>query len=224
MELGTLLELLYSAAGGSKTVEATVRRRHRQARELELLRARGLYRDPPPIPPEEGFWGEPSDVIETTTRLWAARPYWLRWESTFSGNEAGASTSVGVKEGELFWYRFDHGDVESNEHDELRGMMTVSEELLLDPSPLLGAYMFGIGSPTTLIGRRGVEVVARRRVNAHPHEFGPLSSELALIVDEERGILLRSAVVVDREEISSSEIVEIAFDEPISPELFRPLR
>ncbi len=223
MELGTLLELLYSAGDRSKTVRATVHRRHRQARELELMRARGLYRDPPPIPPEEGSWGEPSDVIETTTRVWAARPYWLRWESTFSGNEAGAGTSVGVKEGELFWHRFDDGEVHSNESREGRGMMTVSEEVLLDPSPLLGTYRFAIGSPATVIGRRAVEVAAHRRVDAHPHEFGPLGEELALVVDEERGVLLRSAVVVEGEEISSSEIVEITFDEPLSAALFRPL-
>ena len=224
MELETLLGLLYSAADRSNTVQATVHRRHSHARELELLRARGWYRDPPRIQPEEGDRGEPADVIDTTTRLWAARPHWFRWESTFSDNERDARTEVGVKEGELFWHRFDDGDVvRSNEDREGSGMMTVSEELVLDPAPLLGTYKFEIGSLTTLIGRHGIEVAAHQRVNAQPHLFGPLSGDLHLVIDEERGVLLRSAVVVEREEISISEVVYILFDEPISADLFRPL-
>jgi hypothetical protein len=74
MELPALLELLYSASERSRTVRATVHRWHDHARERALLRARGLYREPPPISPEEGSWGEPAEVMETTTRLWAARP------------------------------------------------------------------------------------------------------------------------------------------------------
>jgi hypothetical protein len=224
VELGTLLELLYSARDRSTTVQATVRRRHRQARELELMRARGLWRDLPPIPPEEGAWGEASELVETTTRLWAARPDWLRWESTFSGNPAGAQTSVGVKAGELFWHRFGGGEIRTNENRAGRGTMTTSEELSLDPSALLAAYRFEIGPEATLVGRRGIEIAAQRRVGAHRHAYGLLGDELALVIDEERGVLLRSAVVVEGEEISSVEIVEIVFDEPISGELFRPLK
>jgi outer membrane lipoprotein-sorting protein len=223
MELGTLLELLYSARDRSQTVRAIIRRVHRQARELELLRARGLYRDPPPIPAEEGSWGAPSNVIETTTRVWAARPHWFRWESTFGGGIA-ERTSIGVKEGELFWQTFGDGEVHTNEQRPMGGTMTTDEERLLDPSALLGIYRFETGSPTVLLGRPSIEVTARRRVGVHGHEFGPLSDELELVVDEERGVLLRLAVIVEGEEISLSEVVEVAFDEPISAELFRPLR
>jgi hypothetical protein len=229
MRLPTLLEVLYSASDRSKTVQATIHHQHWQARELELLQARGLYRDPPPIPPEEGSWEEPSEVIETTTRVWAAHPDRLRWESTFSGDtfsgdRFAGSTSVGVKQGELFWHRFGDGELQSNEHREGGGTMTASEERLLDPSPLLGTYRFDIGSPTMLIGRRGIEAAAHRRLGAHPDEFGPLADELALVVDEERGVLLRAAVVVESDEVSFSEITEIVFDEPIPPEMFRPLQ
>jgi hypothetical protein len=95
---------------------------------------------------------------------------------------------------------------------------------MLDPSPLLGVYRFEIGSTTTVIGRRGINVAARRRSGFHAHEFGPLSETLALIVDEERGVLLRQGVIVEGEEISFSEVIEIAFDEPVPPELFHALR
>ena len=225
MELPSLLELLYSASDRSRTVRATVRRRNRQAREVELLRARGFMRELPPIPPEEGSWGQPPEVIETTTHVWAARPYGLRWESTFTGDGVSWRTSVGVKEGELFWQRFGENDeVHTNEGREGHGTMTTDEERLLDPSSLLGVYRFEITGETTRLGRPAVEVRARRRLGAHAHEFGPLSDELALVVDIERGVLLRVAVVVEGEELSFSEIEEIVFDEHISSELFGPLR
>ena len=224
MELGALLELLYSAGDRSRTVRATVYRRNEQAREIDLLRARGLYRDPPPIPPEEGSWGTtPDDVIESTTHLWAARPYWLRWETTFSGNGVPDDTFVGVKEAELFWHRFRDGPVCSNERREGGGTMSTEEERLLDPSALLGTYRFDVTGETTVLDRAAVQVVATRRVGAHSHDFGLLAEELALLVDDERGVLLRVAVIVEGEEISVTEITEIAFDEHISPELFRPL-
>jgi hypothetical protein len=224
MELAALLELLYSASDRSRTVLATVHRRNQPLRELELLRARGLYHDPPPIPPEEGSWPQPAQILETTTRLWAARPDWLRWESTFRGDGMEERTSVGVKNGELFWHRFADDEVHTNEGREMGGTMTTDEERLLDPSPLLGVYRFELRSPTTLLGRRALEVTAQRRLGARERDFGPFDDDLALVVDEERGVLLRLAVVVEGEEISFSEMVDIAFDEPIQPDLFRPPR
>jgi outer membrane lipoprotein-sorting protein len=224
MDLAALLELLYSASDRSRTVRATVHRRNDHAREIDLLRARGLYRDPPPIPPEEGSWGTPDQVIESTTHLWAARPYWLRWETTFSGSGVSGGASVGVKEGELFWHQFRDGQVRSNERREGSGTMSTEEERLLDPSALLGAYRFDVSGETAVLDRAAVEVAATRRLGVHAHDFGLLAEELALLVDNERGVLLRVAVIVEGEEISVTEIREIAFDEHIPPELFRPLR
>jgi hypothetical protein len=225
MDLPTLLELLYSANERSRTVRATVRRVSRQARELEILRLRGLYRDPPPIPAEEGSWGTPSDVVEVETRVWWARPDWLRWESTFSGDGKAYQTSVGVKQGDVFWSSFgDREEIHTNEDRLSHGTMTTDEELLLHPAPLLGAYRFTLGAPIELLGRRAVSVEATRRPGADFHGFGRVSERLSLAVDEERGTLLRTAVVVEAEEITHSEIVDLAFDEPISPELFKPLR
>jgi outer membrane lipoprotein-sorting protein len=224
MELARLLELLYSAVDRSDTVRATIHGSRRQSREVELLRARGLYRDLPAIPPEEGVWEVPSGLIETRTRIWAVRPYWLRWESEISADGRGKQTTTGVKDGELFWSRLGDGDVHTNDRPGLSGTMTTDEEWLLDPSGLLGAYRFEVETQTTFLARPGIDVVARRRLGASWHEFGPLAEVLRLVVDEERGILLRMGVVVDGEETSANEVVEVAFNEPISAELFRPLK
>lgn len=65
---------------------------------------------------------------------------------------------------------------------------------------------------------------AKRRSAEGGHDFGPLADELDLIVDRERGVLLRVAVVVDGEELSAIEMTEVAFDEAVPAEMFRPLR
>jgi hypothetical protein len=221
VELATLLELLYSAVERRRTVCATVHRWRDHAREIEVLRSRGLYRDPPPIPPEEGSWGKPARVIDSTTRVWAASPYWLRWQTEFVHDGVSYRESVGFKEGELFWQQFSNGSVHSNERDERRGSMSTTEERLLDPAPLLGEYRFDITGQTTMLGRAAVAVQARRRPGSRSHDFGPLADRLSLVVDRERGVLLRVAVTVEGHEIAVDEITEIVFDEPIPPETFR---
>jgi hypothetical protein len=226
MELPALLELLYSATDRSRTVCATVHRVNDQARELDLLKARGLYRDPPQIPPEEGSWSQPSRVrlIEATTRLWAARPHRLRWETTFTVDGMSEQTSVGVKDRELFWQRLGDDEVDTNEGRAAKSTMTTAEELLLDPSPLLGSCRFEIRGATSVLDRAGCSVTASRRVGARPRTFGRFSDELAFVVDQQRGVLLRVAAVADGEELSYSEMLEVAFDEDVAADLFLPLR
>jgi hypothetical protein len=225
MELPALLELLYSAVDRSRTVCATVHRVTDQAREFDLLKARGLYREPPEIPPEEGSWDRaPMGIIEATTRLWAERPRRLRWETTFTVDGMDERTSVGVKDRELFWQRWPDGEVETNEGREDTSTMTTPEELLLDPSPLLGSYRFEIRGATSLLDRAACSVAASRRPGERAHAFGYFSDELAFVVDEQRGVLLRLAAVVDGEELSQSEMLEVAFDEDVAPHLFLPLR
>jgi hypothetical protein len=156
--------------------------------------------------------------------LWAAHPYWFRWETTFTGDVEGEWTSIGVKERELFWSRFGDGEVHTNDGRDSRGMMTIDEGLLLDPSPLLGMYTFEVGGATTVLDRAAWAVVASRRFAAQTHAFGLPSDQLSLVVDDERGILLRVSVVVDEEEISHARVTEVVFDEPIPPDRFRRLR
>jgi hypothetical protein len=221
VEIAALLELLYSAPERSRTVRATVERRNNQAREIELMRGRGLYPSPPPIPREEGEWATPAAVVEVTTRLWSARPDWLRGESRFEPDSHGNGETIIVKEGELFWQRAPDGHIHTNEGREGRETSSMQEERLLDPAPLLGEYRFEIGGETSRLGRAAVEVIAKRRAGAHPHDFGGLADELALVVDRERGVLLRVAVVVAGEELSVAEITEIAFDEPLPTGVFQ---
>ena len=124
----------------------------------------------------------------------------------------------------MFWSRFGDGEIHTNEGRDNRGTMTIDEELLLDPSPLLGTYTFEVGGATTFLDRAAWSVVASRRFTAQAHFFGLLSDRLSLLVDDERGILLRVAVIVDEEEISHTQVSQVVFDEPVPPDSFRPLR
>jgi hypothetical protein len=224
VELAALLELLYSARDRSRTVRATVRRRSEEAVLREALRRRGLYREPPRIPPEEGDWGTAPDRVQTTTRLWAARPDWLRWETEAVVDGEPVVADVGVKQGGLYWMRDPTGGVHTNEGEEWGSATTASEEPLLDPASLLGAFRFELGEETEGVGRPAVRVRARRRAGDHTHALGHFADELELVVDRERGLLLRVSARLDGVEIERHEVVELALDEPLDPQLFRPLR
>ena len=147
----------------------------------------------------------------------------LRWETTFTVDGMDERTSVGVKDRELFWQHLGDGEIHTNEGREDKSTVTTAEELLLDPSALLGSYRFEVRGATSLLDRAGCSVAGSRRFGAHAHAFGHFSDELAFVVDEQRGVLLRVAAVVDGEELSHSEMLELAFDEDVAPDLFLPL-
>jgi hypothetical protein len=224
VELAALLELLYSARDRSRTVQATVRRRSDERVLREAMRRRGLYRDPPAIPREEGAWGSPPDRFEATTRLWAARPDRLRWETEAVVDGEPVGREVGVKQGATFWTSDPLGGVQTNEGQEWERATTAPEEPLLDPALLLGAFRFEPGEDATAVGRPAVHVRVRRRPGNHAHVFGPMADELELVVDRERGLLLRVSALLDGNEVARHEVVELALDERVDPELFRPLR
>jgi len=160
-------------------------------------------------------------VINTTTHVWLALPYSLRWESTFSGDGIDEQTSIGGRTASASGRV---SEVHTNEQRRTGGTMTTDEERLPDPSALLGVYRFATRyrpHPSEDQASKSSRVGGSA---SSSKKFGPLSDELSLLVDKELGVPLRSAVMVTGEEISSSEIVEIAFDEPIPAALFRPLR
>jgi hypothetical protein len=49
----------------------------------------------------------------------------------------------------LLWERSGDEHLHTNENRERGGTLTIGEERLVDPSPLLGSYRFELGPPTT---------------------------------------------------------------------------
>jgi hypothetical protein len=94
---------------------------------------------------------------------------------------------------------------------------------LLDPSFLLATHLLEIIGETTYLDRMAVQVRATYRKNRESiveEFFWCTADHYNLIVDKERGILLRYAGVIDGVEYAVSEVQQIAFDEPIPPETF----
>jgi hypothetical protein len=81
--------------------------------------------------------------------------------------------------------------------------------------------MFRILGRTMHAGRHAIRVEARPspRAEVFP-ESGPGAWPQELLVDAERGVLLRSAGLLDGEPFAVSEVLSVAFDETLPDELF----
>jgi outer membrane lipoprotein-sorting protein len=97
---------------------------------------------------------------------------------------------------------------------------------LLRPRVLLPSYSLEPVGDIEIAGRPATAVVARIRPAEgtrleHVHRFSWGADEHRLALDREYGILLRAAAVMEGEEFDVTEMTEVAFDEPIEPEVFR---
>jgi hypothetical protein len=122
------------------------------------------------------------------------------------------------------WWRYDprSGAMSNEQEPEVGAGVGQQLEQLLDPVDLLAGLELTILGETELLGRRAFDVRAAARPLAH-HFFHRMpfgEDELRCLVDRERGVLLRKAFLCGGEELSSSEFLELVFDEPISPERF----
>ena len=194
---------------------------------MVLLKERGFYQELPAIPPEEGRWLRMPDESRAATRIWIERPGKLRWESDHRFSGDSPETTVGVKDGERFWVRDPEGEVESNADRPFATQMSIPEELLFEPAPLLAVLRLQLDGETHVRGRAAIGIHGTRRHGgpmSEPPELLPwFADEWEGLVDRERGILLYLGALVQGAVLSSAEVVEIAFDEPIPNILFEPL-
>lgn len=94
---------------------------------------------------------------------------------------------------------------------------------LLDPSFLLATHELEPVSETVHAGRPAIEVRGtwEKRIDTlHEAYFWATADEYRLLVDQEYGILLRYAAVIDGEEYAVSSVEEVVYDQPIPPETF----
>jgi hypothetical protein len=96
--------------------------------------------------------------------------------------------------------------------------------MLIAPLALAPALEFEVGVPTTAAGRDGIRVRSLPRpAGDDPHLFGlgaAGADEYELVVDLERGILLRTEARLEGAPFAILEFTEVAFDESLPPELF----
>lgn len=219
-ELGDLLEVLHGPPVRWRTLQATVRSwthtaaaQRAFARETEGDGAAGVSFYAPGAEPE---------VREVVTRVWL-RPGAAR-------TEGGHGDGFAVKLGDRWWhYTPGRGAVSNVVGDEIEPVESaVGEEFdaLWRPWPVAGLLSFHGAEAASWIGRPALRARATpapdlgRLHRFELHALGSGATEYELLVDRERGVLLRCAALVDGEEFQINEVTAIAFDENLADELF----
>lgn len=224
-ELGELLELLYGARSRFRTARGVLRRRYSWRLTQEAMKRENARRT-------QGRAGrgsvqmmsfatggepaeEPPDLHEERIRFWFEPPERLREEA-----EAPPHSHTTVLDGELWWtYSPDWGATSNvGLSDEEASNMSVGGgepfRPLLDPSGLPGVLEI------ERVDADGDRLLVRARPRDdldgfHRHTLHSLSGAdaLELVVDRERGVVLRLAAYLDGQELSVAEFEELVFDE-----------
>ena len=237
-ELERLLGLLHGArdrwrtARGVMTYTVDVRLAERARERWEDERRRGGDRLGTAYASMVAFGpgGEAPGRMRSTTRFWHEPPGRMR-EEVEVGEPAVLEHAV-VRDGEDWWtYSPGWGVVTSTAGDDVDGE-TVNvgggeqSRALLDPSALLPLFDFEVLGEAEAAGRAALRVRARPRsglggessfFRAH---LPPGANAHELLVDRERGVVLRAGSFLDGEEFAASEIVGLAFDEDFPPGTF----
>ena len=217
-ELGELLELLHGARRRYRTVRLEAREwRHYErvrlayenaARRAGATVAGAVMSDVPA--PVEG---------EARVRIWFEQPNCVREEH----DDAERQTVV-VADGERWWtHTPDWATILQDGDGWASGSAHVALQLL-DPVALLSVAEFDFGGRTQHAGREALAVSLTDRPRRNDVTPGPLlwgADGHRLLVDAERGVLLSVTAYLDAEPMWTTEVLEIAFDQPLDPDLFR---
>jgi outer membrane lipoprotein-sorting protein len=144
-------------------------------------------------------------------------------EEHHSTHPYGRDGVVMVRRGALWWHYDPRSGAISNEQEPEVGSGVGQElEQLLDPIDLLAARDLELVGDTELAGRRAVDVRSRPRPSGNPLIYGfPFGAQqYRHLVDRERGILLRSALLFQGQEFAVSELMEVVFDEIFPDDIF----
>jgi hypothetical protein len=99
----------------------------------------------------------------------------------------------------------------------------VDEQPFLDPSFLLSTHILHVEGSTTHAGREAIRVKAIPRKSKEtlaPEPFWVEADEYELLVDKERGILLRYSAKLDGHEYAADAAESVVFDELIPESVF----
>src|SRR4051794_17093561 len=148
---------------------------------------------------------EPSE-FEQRIHVWLARPDRRREEwSGMPGSAHGAMTLVEV--GQTWWSLDEHGARSNNGSPNMQHGSAV-DSAMLDPAQLLAQCEFAVAGRATHAGRDAIRVRSRPspRDAFLPETYWPQHVwPQELLVDTERGILLRITSLLDGEPFAVSE-------------------
>jgi hypothetical protein len=200
-ELRELLELLYLARTRWRSVRLTMEDwTHLDRQQDAYERSLGVPGTSPP---------HSYGAIESTTRTW------IHDSGAFRQERPGMTL---IHDGAQTWLQTPESGV--IEH-ETQAMRPLGEELL-DPAAFLPGFDLRLAGDTEAAGRPAIAVSASPRPRGvAPVELFPYGADdLSLVVDRERGVILRFEARGLGEPIRRLEVTELAFDEPLPDELF----
>jgi len=161
----------------------------------------------------------PSGTQEATARLWIERPG--RFREEYGGR---SSLHVTISDGETLWRRAPRLGPFRERISEESGLMVT--ELLVDPAPLVTGLVLELLGDTQHAGRHAHHVrgVPPQHVcwdDWHDlYGLAPGADEYSLLIDADRGTLLRAGALLDGTEFAFSDVEEISFDEDLPPDRF----
>jgi hypothetical protein len=224
-DLAELLELMHTSATRWQTLRAQgwewrhlVRSKRAWQRMIpNRSRAIALTRGPEQPEPEE---------VSEPWRLWLVQPDRVRTEFT-----VGEDTVTAVIVGHTWWSWSPSRAVTTNRGDPHSSHGRGPGDELIDPSVILPAVELQVVGRTTFIGRPVLDVVATPSPiddndeessdwRFATHGLGPGADEYALLVDAERGVLLRSEARIGSEPFGTIEMEAVAFDEELGEDTF----
>lgn len=223
---------MYTAGQSSTSIRAALYERWDEGLHRKALLSEGIIgvaardsperrssnKEPPPDLPR---------VVEKRTRLWAEPPERLRWESELVFDGRPGTVNRGVRDGDAWWRTTPAGQIESHTSEPHRRFVSAGFEHLLHPSHLIPSLELAPQDAVDWRGRNALVIFGTHRPQAPPdaflHELGWPASGYEMIIDLQRGVLLRSIARFDGEIMKIHEVTEIAFDEDIPDETFEPL-
>lgn len=180
---------------------------------------------------------------EFRQRFWAANPARFRKEQL---NHEGRSLDGSVYKGDVWWrYSLNRQSARTNAppsdipdsahvtldarpakpgaavYDIMDGEYGIIAEHSLNPSFLISALWLEPAEYTTFIGREAIRVQGKPTgENSDLWWWWEGADEYELLIDAEKGTLLRLGVSRNGEEFAGHEVTEIEFDAPISDDMF----
>jgi hypothetical protein len=226
-ELGELLVLLLNAHRSFETLCGDVRTWRHDERSHEAFRRQNESRRGSISMSRVSFGGASGEAeavpaeSEERGRLWLARPDRLREEwSGAAGGALGPTTLVEV--GPTWWSLDTHGAYSNRGSPEVQHGSRLPP-MMLDPAGLLASRDLEIAGDAVHAGRTAIRVLAHAspRDGFLPETHQPFETwPQELLVDSERGVLLRSVSLLDGEPFALTEFLSIAFDVEIPGERF----
>jgi hypothetical protein len=210
MNLEDVLELMHLARRRYTTIEARIRRRFDPA----LVEPHRLD-DMGPTTREQGH-------VEAVDHMWFESP--ARWRvDAESGPGAGL---INIHDGDQAFRNFRFEDLgEGYGRGIYLGGPQTYRQVLWEPNMLVPEMWLGPQETEHVAGREGVRVRAQPRPTSHDYiVLWPRADRYELVVDLERGILLRLSLFVHGREAMSDELLAVRFDEPLTKEVLHSVK